>query len=56
MPYKINDRCVACEACVDQCPMSAITQGEYIYKIDKESCIDCGACVSVFPSDAIVEE
>ena len=52
MAYKITDKCTACGACQDECPVACISEGE-IYKIDPEECIDCGACAAVCPVDAI---
>jgi len=54
MAYKINDKCIACGACKEQCPVEAISEGNP-YVIDPEECIDCGACASVCPADAIEE-
>lgn len=55
MAYVINDDCVACGTCVDECPVDAISEGD-IYKIDAELCTDCGACADVCPTDAISPE
>ena len=55
MAYVINDDCIACGACVDECPVDAISEGD-IYKIDPELCTDCGACADVCPTDAISPE
>ncbi|MBN2789428.1 MAG: 4Fe-4S binding protein [Candidatus Delongbacteria bacterium] len=55
MAHVISDACVACGACVPECPVDCITEGD-IYKIDAEACIDCGACAAVCPSDAISPE
>ena len=44
MAYKITDECVSCGACVDACPVGAITEGEGKYVIDAETCVECGAC------------
>jgi ferredoxin len=52
MAYKIGPECIACGACVDNCPTEAITAGDPIYVIDPEKCIDCGACASVCPVEA----
>jgi len=55
MAYVINDDCTACDACVDECPVEAIFEGD-IYMIDPELCTDCEACVDVCPVDAIHPE
>ena len=55
MAYKITDKCVSCGACVDSCPVEAISEGDSIYEIDADTCIDCGSCVDTCPSEAIVE-
>ena len=52
MAYVINEDCIACGTCVDECPVEAITEGD-IYKIDAETCIDCGTCADVCPTEAI---
>ncbi|HOC92846.1 MAG TPA: 4Fe-4S binding protein [bacterium] len=54
MAHKITDDCVACGACMAECPVEAISEGDEIYKIDPETCTDCGSCVEVCPNDAIV--
>lgn len=53
MAYKITDDCIMCGACVDECPVEAISEGDDKYEIDADTCIDCGACADVCPSDAI---
>jgi ferredoxin len=53
MAHVISSKCVACGACVDVCPVEAISAGTPIYKINPDTCIDCGACVDVCPSEAI---
>ncbi|HOA33162.1 MAG: 4Fe-4S binding protein [Clostridiales bacterium] len=52
MAYKISEECISCGACVDSCPVDAISEGDGIYVIDPETCIDCGACAGVCPVDA----
>jgi NAD-dependent dihydropyrimidine dehydrogenase PreA subunit len=54
MAYVITDDCVACGACIDECPSEAISEGD-IYVIS-DACIDCGACVDSCPSGAIIEK
>ncbi len=55
MAYVISNDCVQCGACVDECPVSAISEGADIYVIDADTCIDCGACAGSCPSEAISE-
>ncbi len=46
--------CIACLACVEICPMAALTedaQGEVSFA--QERCIGCGLCVGVCPSEAL---
>ncbi|HZW50095.1 MAG TPA: 4Fe-4S binding protein [Bacillota bacterium] len=51
MAYKINKDCLACGACLPECPVEAISEGNP-YVIDPDKCIDCGACNSVCPVGA----
>ncbi len=55
MPRYINEDCIACGACVSECPVDCISEGSPIYVIDEDACIDCGACQEVCPTDAISE-
>ena len=53
MAVKVKkDKCVACGACVDACPVDAISIKD-IAVIDEATCIDCGTCISECPSEAI---
>lgn len=52
MAYVISEDCIACGSCIDECPVSAISEGD-IYVIDADACTDCGACAAVCPSEAI---
>ncbi|MBQ9942643.1 MAG: 4Fe-4S binding protein [Christensenellaceae bacterium] len=56
MAYKITDECISCGACAEECPVSAISEGEESYVIDADACIECGACAGTCPNDAIVED
>lgn len=56
MPAKVNpDECVACGACQDVCPETAIDIND-IAVIDNAKCVDCGACVDECPNSAITLE
>ncbi len=54
MAYKINDECIKCGICVDECPVEAISEGDETYIIDEDKCTDCGACADACPSEAII--
>ena len=45
MSHTITESCVACGACITECPVEAIKA---------ETCIDCRACADTCPSEAIV--
>ncbi len=51
-PKTISDKCVACNACVMDCPADAITLNPLF--IDQSKCIGCGKCISSCPANAIV--
>jgi ferredoxin len=55
MAHVISDECIACGACLPNCPVDAISEGD-IYTIDADTCTDCGACVDSCPVDAISAE
>jgi len=55
MAYKITDDCVSCGTCAEECPASAINEGDGKYEIDQDTCTGCGTCASVCPTEAIVE-
>lgn len=55
MAYVIEEDCLACGTCIDECPVGAISEGD-IYVIDSESCTECGTCADVCPSEAITLE
>ena len=55
MAYMINDDCISCGACADECPVGCISEGDGKFVIDAEACIDCGACEGGCPVGAITE-
>ncbi len=55
MAYTISDACIECGACVSECPVDAIAEGDGKYVIDAEKCIDCGSCADACPVDAPAE-
>jgi len=52
MAYFISSDCIACGACVSDCPTDAISEKGGKYEIDAEKCIDCGSCQGTCPVDA----
>jgi ferredoxin len=55
MAYVITDECIACGACIPECPEDAISEGD-IYVINPELCDDCGSCAEVCPVDCCIPE
>ena len=59
MAMKITDECIACDACVAECPVDEISEGADIYVIDPEKCVECEGhcdspqCVEVCPVECI---
>jgi len=45
--------CSACDACVDICPMDAISRDGGGLTVDRERCIGCGLCVSHCPTGSM---
>ena len=52
MAYKISDDCIACGACAEECPVSAISEKDGKYVINAEECVECGSCADVCPVGA----
>lgn len=54
--FKINQNiCIACGACVDECPVAAIETDGTIYIINPDECLGCGICAFVCPVEAIIK-
>ena len=58
MTYVIALPCVDVKdrACVDECPVDCIYEGNRMLYIHPEECVDCGACEPVCPVEAIYYE
>lgn len=52
MAYKINDKCICCGQCAENCPVQAITMGKERFEINPDVCISCGLCASICPVQA----
>ena len=59
MSLMITEECIACDACRDECPNGAISEGDPMYVIDPDRCTECVGhydepqCVQVCPVDCI---
>ncbi|MEO5833721.1 MAG: ferredoxin [Nakamurella sp.] len=58
MTYVIAEPCIDIvdRACVEECPVDCIYEGDRALYIQPDECVDCGACVPVCPVDAISYE
>ena len=58
MTYVIALPCVDVKdrACVDECPVDCIYEGNRMLYIQPDECVDCGACEPVCPVEAIYYE
>ncbi|WP_448073690.1 ferredoxin [Georgenia yuyongxinii] len=58
MTYVIAAPCIDVldRACVDECPVDCIYEGERSLYIQPDECVDCGACEPVCPVEAIYYE
>ena len=58
MTYVIAQPCVDVKdkACIEECPVDCIYEGERTLYIHPDECVDCGACEPVCPVTAIFAE
>ena len=58
MTYVIALPCVDLKdkACIEECPVDCIYEGERMLYIHPDECVDCGACEPVCPTEAIFYE
>jgi NAD-dependent dihydropyrimidine dehydrogenase PreA subunit len=56
--YVIAQPCVDVKdkACIEECPVDCIYEGERMLYIQPDECVDCGACEPVCPVEAIYYE
>jgi ferredoxin len=66
MAVKITDICIACGACIDECPVEAIVDdddnptGEDIYYVHADKCVECvgyhdePACAAACPTEGCI--
>ena len=58
MTYVIGEPCIDVldRACVEECPVDCIYEGDRPLYIHPDECVDCGACEPVCPVEAIYYE
>ena len=58
MTYVIAFPCVDLKdkACIEECPVDCIYEGDRMLYIQPDECVDCGACEPVCPVEAIFYE
>ena len=58
MTYVIALPCVDVKdkACIEECPVDCIYEGDRMLYIHPDECVDCGACEPVCPVEAIYYE
>ncbi len=55
--YKVNDKCIGCTLCAQQCPVDAIPMTPYQrHTVDMAKCTRCDACRQICPEDAVFVE
>jgi len=66
MAVVINDTCINCGACIDECPVEAIVDeddnptGEEIYAVYDDKCVECvghhdvPACATACPTEGCI--
>lgn len=60
MALMITEDCINCNACVDECPNDAISEGESVYVINADLCTECvgffdeAQCVNVCPVEETI--
>jgi len=48
-----SNACIACEVCLERCPMDAVTMEEGGIVLNQDRCIGCGLCVSTCPTGGL---
>ena len=52
-PQADPELCTACGACVEHCPVSALTLAEDVPEVDADTCIACFCCQEICPEKAM---
>lgn len=54
LPQVDRKLCTACETCIDQCPVSALSMDGDVPRVDADTCITCFCCQEICPEKAII--
>ncbi len=60
MALMITEDCINCNACVDECPNDAISEGESVYVVNADLCTECVGffddpqCIAVCPVEGTI--
>lgn len=60
MALMITEDCINCNACVDECPNDAISEGDSIYVVNADLCTECVGffdepqCINVCPVEGTI--
>jgi ferredoxin len=52
--YLINEDCILCGTCIEECPERCIAAGEEIAVIDQSRCTACGVCYDLCAPGAVL--
>ena len=53
LPMADPELCTACEACIEQCPVSALSMAGDIPEVHEDTCITCFCCQEICPEKAM---
>jgi uncharacterized protein (DUF362 family)/Pyruvate/2-oxoacid:ferredoxin oxidoreductase delta subunit len=53
LPQVAPELCTACETCINQCPVSALSMNGDVPQVDADACITCFCCQEICPEKAI---
>jgi NAD-dependent dihydropyrimidine dehydrogenase PreA subunit len=56
MTFVVTEGCIDVKdkACLEECPVDCLYEGERMMYIHPVECIDCGACLIACPQEAII--
>lgn len=52
----MQDACIACGACREECPSGAVVEFAGKFGINPEDCVECAACLESCPSGAVIDD